>query len=174
MHAAGKIKIRAFITCIREDGLDRFADYVVRNAENGIVYQRSGITGDYDLKTEADVLRSPRTGSVLIKKRYLYGIISRWRKGRRQVPMYHDDWLMSQIKLLAAAIAKIIFRKDVIFYEVKDDENKNETDELFLYLRTLLTRAISIRRKTCCLNPCNPTIRIFCCSPLIFIKGSTT
>jgi|WetSurMetagenome_2_1015567.scaffolds.fasta_scaffold381135_2 hypothetical protein len=52
--------------------------------------------------------------------------------------MYHDDWLMSQIRLLAAAIAKIIFRKDVIFYEVKDDENKNETDELFLYLRTLL------------------------------------
>lgn len=64
MHAAGKIKIRAFITCIREDGLDRFADYVVRNAENGIVYHRSGITGDYDLKTEADVLKLLRTGSV--------------------------------------------------------------------------------------------------------------
>jgi hypothetical protein len=62
MHAAGKVKIRAFITCIREDGLDRFADYILRNAASGIVYHRSGITGDYDLETEADVLRLLRTG----------------------------------------------------------------------------------------------------------------
>jgi hypothetical protein len=52
--------------------------------------------------------------------------------------MYHDDWLMSQIKLLAAAIAKIVFRKDVILYEVVDDKNKSETDELFLHLGALL------------------------------------
>jgi hypothetical protein len=64
MHAPDKVKIRAFIICIKEDGLDRFAEYIVRNAGNGIVYHRSGITGDYDLKTETDVLQLLRTGSV--------------------------------------------------------------------------------------------------------------
>jgi hypothetical protein len=62
MHEAGKVKIRAFITCMKEDGPDRFAEYVVRNAQRGIVYHRAGITGDYDLETEADVLGLLRTG----------------------------------------------------------------------------------------------------------------
>lgn len=62
MHAADKVKIRAFIACIREDGLDRFAEYIVRNVENGIVYHREGIFGDYDLATESAVLRLLRTG----------------------------------------------------------------------------------------------------------------
>lgn len=62
MHAPGKVKIRAFITCMKEDGPDRFAEYIERNAGRGIVYHRSGISGDYDLAIEADVLRLLRNG----------------------------------------------------------------------------------------------------------------
>lgn len=54
------------------------------------------------------------------------------------MPMYEDDWLMSQIKLLAASIAKIVFRKETVLYEIGDEENLTETDELYLYLRELL------------------------------------
>jgi hypothetical protein len=52
--------------------------------------------------------------------------------------MYEDDWLMSQIKLLAASIAKIVFRKETVLYEIGDEENLTESDELYLYLRELL------------------------------------
>lgn len=64
MLAEGKVKIRAFVTCIKEDGLDRFSEYIVRNADNGVVYHRDGILGDYDLESEADVLKLLRTGSL--------------------------------------------------------------------------------------------------------------
>lgn len=64
MLAEGKIKIRAFITCIKEDGLDCFSEYIVRNVNNGVIYHREGIRGDYDLESEADVLKLLRTGSL--------------------------------------------------------------------------------------------------------------
>ncbi|MBN1891911.1 MAG: DUF3795 domain-containing protein [Clostridiales bacterium] len=57
MHAPDKVKIRAFIRCIREDGLERFSEYIARNAERGVVYHLDGIFGDYDLKSEEEVLR---------------------------------------------------------------------------------------------------------------------
>lgn len=64
MLAPDKIKIRAFISCIREDGLEQFAGYIVKNAQNGIVYHRDGIWGDYDLESEDAVLRLLRTGAL--------------------------------------------------------------------------------------------------------------
>ena len=64
MFAPGKTKTRAFISCIKEDGIDRFSEYIIRNADNGIVYHRDGIWGDYDLDSEADVLKLLRTGSL--------------------------------------------------------------------------------------------------------------
>jgi len=64
MLAKDKVKIRAFVTCIREEGMDRFAEYIIRNAENGIVYHRKGIFGDYDLVSEDKVLKLLRTGSA--------------------------------------------------------------------------------------------------------------
>ena len=54
------------------------------------------------------------------------------------MPMYEDDWLMSQIRLLAASIAKIVFQKETVVYEVADEEDLGDTDELCLYLRALL------------------------------------
>lgn len=62
MLAEDKVKMRAFVTCIKEDGLDRFAEYIVRNSERGIVYHRNGVLGDYDLKSEVDILALLRTG----------------------------------------------------------------------------------------------------------------
>ena len=62
MLAEDKIKLRAFITCIKEDGIDRFAEYIVRNAKNGIIYHRNGYVGDYDLVSEVEVIKLVRTG----------------------------------------------------------------------------------------------------------------
>lgn len=54
---SSRTKIRAFITCIKEEGLDTFAHYILRNAENGIVYHRNGLYGNCDLVTEKDILQ---------------------------------------------------------------------------------------------------------------------
>ncbi len=62
MLTSEKIKLRAFIRCIREDGLTRFAEYITANEENGVVYHRCGIIGDYDLDTEEAVLALLRNG----------------------------------------------------------------------------------------------------------------
>ncbi len=62
MLAPEKIKLRAFIRCIKEDGIDRFSQYIAANDKRGIVYHRCGITGDYDLETEEAVLALLRTG----------------------------------------------------------------------------------------------------------------
>ncbi len=62
MHAPGKVKIRAFIRCLREDGPEAFAGYLRRNLERGVVYHRDGIRGDYDLDTEEAVLSLLRDG----------------------------------------------------------------------------------------------------------------
>ena len=64
MLAKDKIKIRAFVRCIKEDGIDEFIKYLTRNKENGVVYHRSGIFGDYDLSTEEEVLQLLRKGVI--------------------------------------------------------------------------------------------------------------
>lgn len=64
MLAIGHTKMRAFVTCIKEDGMEQFAEYIVRNESNGIVYHRKGIWGDYDLQSEAEVLKLLRTGNM--------------------------------------------------------------------------------------------------------------
>jgi len=51
---------------------------------------------------------------------------------------YEKDWFMRQIMLLTAAIAKIVFGKDAAAYEILDDANKTETDELYLCLLRLI------------------------------------
>ncbi len=56
MLAPDKIKMRAFVQCIKEDGIKKFIGYLEKNEKDGIVYHRSGITGDYDLSDEKEVL----------------------------------------------------------------------------------------------------------------------
>lgn len=56
-RVSSRTKLRAFITCIKEDGVDLFSQYILRNAGNGIVYHKNGVYGDYDLETEEDILQ---------------------------------------------------------------------------------------------------------------------
>ncbi len=63
MLSVGRVKLRAFITCIKEDGMDNFLKYIERNSESGVVYHRNGIWGDYDLESEEAVLKLLRTGN---------------------------------------------------------------------------------------------------------------
>lgn len=65
MLSVENVKLRAFVRCIKEYGIEQFSRYITINQEKGVVYHRSGITGDYDLKTEDDVLRLLRNDSSL-------------------------------------------------------------------------------------------------------------
>jgi len=56
------LRLRTFVKCIKEDGIEAFSQYIVRNLENGILYHRSGYTGDYDLDTEEAILTLLRNG----------------------------------------------------------------------------------------------------------------
>ncbi len=58
------IRLKAFVRCAKEDGLQKFAEYLKRNADNGVEYHKDGLTrGDYDnLEDEEQVLRLLRTG----------------------------------------------------------------------------------------------------------------
>lgn len=49
--------MRAFIRCIKEDGMQKFISYLEQNEKDGIVYHRSGVIGDYDSLNENEVLR---------------------------------------------------------------------------------------------------------------------
>ena len=51
---------------------------------------------------------------------------------------YEQDWIMRQIKLLTASIAKIVFGKDAVLYEVQNESGQTETDKLHLYLLRLI------------------------------------
>ena len=56
MLAPGKIKMRAFVQCVKEDGIQKFIGYIEQNEKDGIVYHRAGVMGDYDLSNEKEVL----------------------------------------------------------------------------------------------------------------------
>ena len=56
MLAPEKVKLRAFVRCIKQDGIEQFSKYIVENQHKDIVYHLNGIMGDYDLETEEDVL----------------------------------------------------------------------------------------------------------------------
>lgn len=51
---------------------------------------------------------------------------------------YEQDWILRQIKLLTASIAKIVFGKDVALYEMQNPSGQTETDMLHLYLLRLI------------------------------------
>jgi hypothetical protein len=65
MFNDGHIRVKAFVKCIKEDGIEVFARNILRNAENGILYHRNGHSGDYDLDTEEEILHLIRSGKRL-------------------------------------------------------------------------------------------------------------
>jgi hypothetical protein len=58
------LRIRTFVKCIKEDGIDNFAKYILRNHKDGVVYHKHSLTGDYDLPTEEAILKLLRDGVV--------------------------------------------------------------------------------------------------------------
>jgi len=61
--AHGSVRLHAFVRCIREEGAEKLAEYVLNNEKRGILYHRSGFSGDYDgLPDEEAVLRLLRSG----------------------------------------------------------------------------------------------------------------
>jgi hypothetical protein len=52
--------------------------------------------------------------------------------------MFQQDWMMRQVQDMAKIIAKIVFRKDTITYEIKNDETSAETDLLYKELFELI------------------------------------
>jgi hypothetical protein len=54
------IRLRVFVRCAKEEGIERLAEYIITNQQNGIQY---GYKKDYDnLESEEAVLKLLRTG----------------------------------------------------------------------------------------------------------------
>lgn len=60
------LRVRAFVKCAKEDGVERLSKYLIKNKEKGIVYHKTdGSKGDYDvLDNEEDILKLLRTGVI--------------------------------------------------------------------------------------------------------------
>ena len=54
-------KVKAFARCIREDGIEQFAEFVIKNSKEGLYIR---LQGDYDFKTESEVLTLLRNGEL--------------------------------------------------------------------------------------------------------------
>ena len=55
--------MRAFNLVAREEGPEKLSEYLQRNAANGLVYHRGGLTGDYDRYADSDaVVRLLKSG----------------------------------------------------------------------------------------------------------------
>ena len=56
-------RMRAFNLVAREEGPEKLSEYLQRNAANGLVYHRGGLTGDYDRYADSDaVVRLLKSG----------------------------------------------------------------------------------------------------------------
>lgn len=55
--------------------------------------------------------------------------------------MYQQDWIMRQIQMLVQFIAKLVWGKDTIEYQVTEQENLSETDLLYYEIERLLAHS---------------------------------
>ena len=60
------LRLKTFVKCIKEDGIEKFSGYILRNYQNGVSYHTSGYTGDYDLETEEQILQLLRIGVIIL------------------------------------------------------------------------------------------------------------
>ena len=51
---------------------------------------------------------------------------------------YEQDWIMQQIQMLVQFIARTVFKKDTISYEIIDETNLSEADLLYKRLKSLI------------------------------------
>ena len=56
------LRLKTFVKCIKEDGINNFSEYILKNFNNGIIYHKNGYKGDYDLDTEEAILKLLRNG----------------------------------------------------------------------------------------------------------------
>lgn len=54
--------------------------------------------------------------------------------------MYYQDWVMRQIELMVDFIAKIVFKKDSIKFNIYDESNSSETNILYERLIDLINQ----------------------------------
>ncbi len=51
---------------------------------------------------------------------------------------FENDWILRQINMLVQFVARIVFKKDAVSYEIEDEEHLTDTDELYKKIRALL------------------------------------
>jgi hypothetical protein len=52
--------------------------------------------------------------------------------------LFENDWVMRQIDMLVQFAARVIFHKDAVEYDVQDESNLTNTDDLYLKIQKLL------------------------------------
>jgi len=55
--------------------------------------------------------------------------------------MFQQDWVLQQVKTLVLFIARLVFKKDKIEYQITDPENLTETDRVYYEINALLARS---------------------------------
>lgn len=58
--------------------------------------------------------------------------------------IYEQDWLMRQIQMIVQFVAKLLFNKDTISYEVEEHSNFSQADILYNEIQNLI-----MERKIC-------------------------
>jgi len=52
--------------------------------------------------------------------------------------MFQEDWAMRQIRYAIQFIARLLFNRDIVSYEIRDIYNQTETDMLYIHLNTMI------------------------------------
>lgn len=52
---------------------------------------------------------------------------------------FEDDWIMRQIDMMAELVARLVFHKDTVSYQIEDAEHLTDTDALYKQITSLLT-----------------------------------
>jgi hypothetical protein len=52
--------------------------------------------------------------------------------------IYQKDWLLRQIEMFVQFIARVVFHKDTMNYEIRDETNLGQTDLLYNEIRQLV------------------------------------
>jgi len=65
IFANNSLKPSVFVKCIKEDGVEKFTHYMLRNHQNGIAYTTNAHGDDYDLDSEKDILNLLRNGIIV-------------------------------------------------------------------------------------------------------------
>ena len=53
---------------------------------------------------------------------------------------FENDWIMRQINMLVQFVARVVFKKDTVSYEVEDEDHLTDTDKLYQKIQALLKK----------------------------------